>query len=89
MRFAFRSLLFVVSLRFRHAFAMPVDCNHHRRFGTSIDMLRYFRTVELARAVIQIGHPQIQAQTRIASEARNRADLSRQFFRLEASLTDG
>ena len=79
MPFAFRTLFVVVPLRFWHAFAMSIDCDHHRGLGPRIDLRGRFRTVERARTVLQVGHAEIYAQTGIASEALNRADFPRQF----------
>ena len=40
MRFPFRTLFLIVTLRFRHALAMPVYTGHHRAFSAFVDVFR-------------------------------------------------
>jgi hypothetical protein len=58
---------------------MTIECCHHRRLSTRVDMLGLLAALILAGAVIQSGHAQIYCEAFFLIEALDGADLSRQF----------
>jgi hypothetical protein len=47
--FTFRAFVFVITLRLRNPFAVPVDRRHHRGLGAFVDVTGWFRAIPAAR----------------------------------------